>query len=256
MGKLTGRFAIVTGAGKGIGKAIVQRFLEDDVAGVALFDMDEELVKATAKELDPTGERAIPVRCNVADQADVNAAVAAVTEKFGRIDILINNAGITRDAMFHKMSSEQAHMVMDVNFFGTFNCCQAVIKGMREQCYGKIVNISSVSTFGSLGQTNYSASKCAIEGFTRTLAIESGMKNITVNNQFIAYITKSNINAAVFDFNRFNCCSCVCIVKTVYKSFCCISHFFAYTFFAIRMNRVSFSGICKGFIKNACKGSA
>ena len=181
MGKLTGRFAIVTGAGKGIGKAIVQRFLEDDVAGVALFDMDEELVKATAKELDPTSERAIAVRCNVADQADVNAAVAAVTEKFGRIDILINNAGITRDAMFHKMSSEQAHMVMDVNFFGTFNCCQAVIKGMREQCYGKIVNISSVSTFGSLGQTNYSASKCAIEGFTRTLAIESGMKNITVN---------------------------------------------------------------------------
>ena len=181
MGKLTGRFAIVTGAGKGIGKAIVQRFLEDDVAGVALFDMDEELVKATAKELDPTGERAIAVRCNVADQADVNAAVAAVTEKFGRIDILINNAGITRDAMFHKMTSEQAHMVMDVNFYGTFNCCQAVIKGMREQCYGKIVNISSVSTFGSLGQTNYSASKCAIEGFTRTLAMESARKNITVN---------------------------------------------------------------------------
>jgi len=181
MGKLTGRYAIVTGSGKGIGKAIVQRFLEDDVAGVALFDMDEELVKATAKELDPTGERAIAVRCNVANMEDVIAAVQIVTEKFGRVDILINNAGITRDAMFHKMTSEQAHMVMDVNFFGTFNCCQAVIKGMRDRCYGKIVNISSVSTFGSVGQTNYSASKAAIEGFTRTLAMESGLKNITVN---------------------------------------------------------------------------
>jgi len=180
MGKLTGRYAIVTGSGKGIGKAIVQRFLEDDVAGVALFDMDEELVKATAKELDPTGERAIAVRCNVANMEDVIAAVQIVTEKFGRVDILINNAGITRDAMFHKMTSEQAHMVMDVNFFGTFNCCQAVIKGMRDRCYGKIVNISSVSTFGSVGQTNYSASKAAIEGFTRTLAMESGLKNITV----------------------------------------------------------------------------
>ena len=181
MGKLTGRYAIVTGSGKGIGKAIVQRFLEDDVAGVALFDMDEELVKATAKELDPTGQRAIAVRCNVANMEDVTAAVQTVTEKFGRVDILINNAGITRDAMFHKMTSEQAHMVMDVNFFGTFNCCHAVIKGMRDRCYGKIVNISSVSTFGSVGQTNYSASKSAIEGFTRTLAMESGLKNITVN---------------------------------------------------------------------------
>ena len=72
-------------------------------------------------------------------------------------------------------------MVMDVNFYGTFNCCQAVIPGMRERMYGKIVNISSVSTFGSVGQTNYSASKAAIEGFTRTLAMESGLKNITVN---------------------------------------------------------------------------
>ena len=181
MGKLTGRFAIVTGAGKGIGKAIVQRFLEDDVAGVALFDMDEELVKATAKELDPTGERAIAVRCNVADQADVNAAVAAVTEKFGRIDILINNAGITRDAMFHKMTMEQLQQVMNVHFFGTFYCCQAVIPGMRDRNYGKIVNISSVSALGNVGQANYTAAKSAIEGFTRTLAMESARKNITVN---------------------------------------------------------------------------
>ena len=182
MGKLTGRYAVVTGAAKGIGRAIAERFLEDDAAGIALFDMDAELVEATAKELDPTGQKVIAIRCNVADQENVNEAMKTVTDKFGRIDILVNNAGITRDAMFHKMTDAQARMVLDVNFYGTFYCCQAVIAGMREREYGKIINISSVSAFGNVGQTNYAASKAAIDGFTRTLALESARKNITVNS--------------------------------------------------------------------------
>lgn len=182
MSNLTGRYAVVTGAGKGIGYAIAKRFLEDNVAGVALFDMDYELVSASAKELDPTGQRVMAVKCDVSDQANVNEAFTQVFERFGKVDILVNNAGITRDAMFHKMTVEQAKKVMDVHFYGTFYCCQAVIPGMREREYGKIVNISSTSAFGNIGQANYSAAKAAIDGFTRTLALESARKNITVNS--------------------------------------------------------------------------
>ena len=182
MGKLTGKIAAVTGAGKGIGRAIVERFLEDDVQGVAILEWDLALAEATAKELDPTGERVLAVRCDVSDQANVNEAFAAVFEKFGRVDILVNNAGITRDAMFHKMTVEQAQQVMNVHFYGTFFCCQAVLPGMRERAYGKIVNVSSTSAFGNIGQANYSAAKAAIDGFTRTLALESARKNITVNS--------------------------------------------------------------------------
>ena len=182
MGNLTGKYAVVTGAGKGIGRAIAQRFLDDGVAGVALFDMDMATVSATAAELDPTGNRVLAVSCDVSNQENVNAAFAQVNEKFGRVDILVNNAGITRDAMFHKMSVQQLQQVMNVHFYGTFYCCQAVIEGMRERNYGKIVNISSTSAFGNVGQANYSAAKAAIDGFTRTLALESARKNITVNS--------------------------------------------------------------------------
>ena len=182
MGNLTGRFAVVTGAGKGIGYAIAKRFLEDNVQGVALFDMDYELVSASARELDPSGERVMAVKCDVSDQENVNEAFRQVFDRFGKVDILVNNAGITRDAMFHKMTVEQAKKVMDVHFYGTFSCCQAVIPGMREREYGKIVNISSTSAFGNIGQANYSAAKAAIDGFTRTLALESARKNITVNS--------------------------------------------------------------------------
>ena len=182
MGNLTGRFAVVTGAGKGIGYAVAKRFLEDNAAGVALFDMDYELVSASAKELDPSGERVMAVKCDVSDRENVNAAFRQAFDRFGKVDILVNNAGITRDAMFHKMTVEQAKKVMDVHFYGTFYCCQAVIPGMREREYGKIVNISSTSAFGNIGQANYSAAKAAIDGFTRTLALESARKNITVNS--------------------------------------------------------------------------
>ncbi len=175
------KYAVVTGAGKGIGRVIAERFLKDGVAGIALLDYDEALVKATAAELDSSGARVLAVRCDVSKEEQVKEAFDAVYAKFGRIDILVNNAGITRDVIFHKMTPAQMHQVMDVNFFGTYNCIYQVVPAMREQGYGRIVNISSTSSYGNPGQANYSASKAAVEGMSRTLAKELGRKGITVN---------------------------------------------------------------------------
>ena len=178
MSNLNGKYAIVTGGGKGIGAAIVKKFMEAQAAGIAILEYDFELAKKTAAEI---GGNVLPIKCDVSDQDQVKAAVEQVLAAFGRIDILVNNAGIIRDAMFHKMTDDQWFQVMNVNLFGTYYCCKHVIPLMREQSYGKIVNISSISANGNVGQTNYAASKAAIEGFTKSLAKESARKNITVN---------------------------------------------------------------------------
>ena len=177
----SGKYAVVTGAGKGIGCVIAQRLLKEGVSGIALLDYDEALVKETAARLDPTGERALALHCDVSKEEQVEAAFKAIYERFGEIDMLINNAGITRDVMFHKMTSQQMHQVMDVNFFGTYHCICQVVPKMRERGYGRILNISSTSSYGNVGQANYSASKAAVEGLTRTLAKELGRKGVTIN---------------------------------------------------------------------------
>lgn len=177
----SGKYAVVTGAAKGIGAAIAKRLFTDGVAGVALLDIDYDLVNGTAKELDTTGTRAIAVQCNVSDKDSVEAAFKKVYEVFGKVDILVNNAGITRDAMAHKMTYDQWSQVIKVDLDSVFLCTSQVINPMREQGYGKIVNIASTSAFGNVGQANYSAAKAGIHGLTRTLALELGRKNITVN---------------------------------------------------------------------------
>lgn len=181
MGNLSGRYAVVTGAGKGIGAAVVERMLTDHAAGVALLDYDEALVCATAKRLDPTGQRVLAIACDVSDPERVHQAVEQVKEAFGRIDILVNNAGITRDKMFHKMDRAAWDTVLNVNLNGPFNLCYEIVPMMREQGYGRVVNMSSVSAYGNAGQANYSASKAGLIGFTKTLARECGPKNVTVN---------------------------------------------------------------------------
>lgn len=181
MKNLKGKYCIVTGAGKGIGKAIAKRFLEEEAAGVAIFEWDLELAQATAKELDPTGKKVIAFKCNVADSDMVKAAVDGTVEAFGRIDVLVNNAGITRDKIFHKMTDSDWHSVIDVNLNGVYNTCKFVVPMMRDQESGSIVNISSTSLMGNPGQANYSATKAALQGFTRTMAKELGRKNVRMN---------------------------------------------------------------------------
>ena len=177
-GRLDGKYAVVTGAGKGIGRAIVELFLEEGVAGVAILDYAIDVAEKTAEEL---GEKVFAVKCDVSSPEAVAEAFKVVNEKMPRVDILINNAGLTRDAMLHKMTLDQWDIVMNANLKGMFLCMQQVLPGMREQEYGKIVNISSVSAYGNIGQANYAASKAGILGLTATAAKELGRKKITVN---------------------------------------------------------------------------
>ncbi|HOQ10556.1 MAG TPA: 3-oxoacyl-ACP reductase FabG [Syntrophomonadaceae bacterium] len=178
--RLKDKVAIVTGAGKGIGAAIAKRFAEEG-AKVILVDRDENTVRETAAAITETGGIAAAYTADVTDRAAINKLIEDVIAKYETIDILVNNAGIVRDAMFHKMKEEDWDLVMNVNLKGAFNMVQSVIGIMREKNYGKIINVSSASRFGNVGQTNYSASKEALVGFTRSLAKEAGSKGINVN---------------------------------------------------------------------------
>lgn len=175
---LKGKIAVVTGSAKGIGAATARIFVREEIAGIAIVDYDYETACKTAEELGPA---AFPVKCDISDPEQVAAAYAAIKEHFGRIDILVNNAGVTRDAMFHKMTVEQWMKVINTNLNGTFYWCHAVINDLRNQGYGRIINISSASVRGIAGQCNYAATKAAMIGFTNTLAKESARKGITVN---------------------------------------------------------------------------
>ncbi len=182
---LSGKFAIVTGGGQGLGAAMVKRFIAEQAAGVAILDYNLEKAQAVAEEI---GGNIIAIACDVSKEEQVKAAIDQVLAAFGRIDILVNNAGIIRDAMFHKMSDDQWNQVVNVNLNGLYYCCKYVVPLMRAQCYGKIINVSSTSANGNAGQCNYSATKAAVEGFTKTLAKESARKNITVNALAPAHI--------------------------------------------------------------------
>ena len=195
MKNLKGKYCIVTGAGKGIGKAIAKRFLEEEAAGVAILEWNLELAEATAKELDPTGDKVIAIRCNVADSDNVKEAVDAVVAKFGRVDALINNAGVTRDKIFHKMTDDDWYTVLNINLNGVYNLCKFVVPIMREQASGSIVNISSTSIMGNPGQANYAATKAAMVGFTRTMAKELGRKGVRMNCISPGYIDTEMMRA-------------------------------------------------------------
>jgi len=173
MSRYAGRVAVVTGAARGIGAGTAKRFAEEGAA-VAVLDLDQDAAAATAAELG--AGKAVGVACDVADAASVDAAVARVVEELGKIDVLVNNAGVTRDNMLFKMSEDDWDTVMNVHLRGSFLMSRAAQKHMVAQKYGKILNLSSVSALGNRGQA-----KMGLQGFTRTLAIELGPFGINVN---------------------------------------------------------------------------
>ncbi|QUD87062.1 acetoacetyl-CoA reductase [Phenylobacterium montanum] len=178
------RVAMVTGGTRGIGRAIVERLKNDGFKVAAGYAGNEEAAKGCSDELG-----VMIVKGNVGDFADCKRAVAEVEAELGPIDVLVNNAGITRDAMLHKMTFEQWNEVIFVNLASIFNMSRQVIEGMRERGYGRIINVSSINgQKGQMGQTNYSAAKAGVIGFSKALAQETASKGITVNTVAPGYI--------------------------------------------------------------------
>jgi len=181
MKNLAGRYAVITGAGKGLGAAMAKCFVGEEIAGIALLDCDFELVNQTALALDASGTKAVAYMCDITNREQVREVIGGIAARFGRIDILVNNAGITKDRIFHKMTDAEWDAVINVNLTGAYNMCRCVVPMMRGQGSGSIINVSSTAAYGNPGQANYSATKAALQGFTRALAWELGRKNIRAN---------------------------------------------------------------------------
>ena len=179
--KLTGQVAIVTGGARGIGREIALALAREG-ADIALFDVNPQTLDQTAAELRAIGRRAEGFTVDVTDGKQVDDGVAKVLDKLGRIDILINNAGITKDGLLIRMDDAQWDRVLDINLKGTFLCTRAAAKHMLKQRRGRIVSIASiVGLIGNPGQANYAASKAGIIGLTKSVAKELASRGITCN---------------------------------------------------------------------------
>ncbi|MGG4169197.1 3-oxoacyl-ACP reductase FabG [Rossellomorea vietnamensis] len=180
MPQLKNQVAIVTGASRGIGREISKK-LAMDGATVYLVDIQEQALMETYYQFFEENLSVMAKTADVTKEAEVEKLFAEVEEDHGKVDIVINNAGIIRDNLLYKMSSNDWDDVMNVHLKGTFLCSKYAQKSMVKNQYGRIINLSSVSALGSRGQANYAAAKAGIQGFTKTLAIELGKYNITVN---------------------------------------------------------------------------
>jgi 3-oxoacyl-[acyl-carrier protein] reductase len=181
MGRLQNKVSIITGAAQGIGLATALKFAQEG-AIVVVCDLKQAAIDDAVAACRQAGAQAEGFLMDVTDRDQVDAVVARVRERFGRIDVLVNNAGITQDARLVKMTQAQFDRVIDVNLRGVFHCAQAVAEGMAAQGSGVILNASSVvGIYGNFGQTNYAATKFGVIGFTKTWSRELGPKGVRVN---------------------------------------------------------------------------
>ena len=175
------KVAVVTGGARGIGKEIALKLAKEG-ANICICDVNEEELEKTTKELESLGREAIGLKVDVTNFSAVEGMVQKVLDKFSKIDILINNAGITRDNLLLRMKEAEWDAVLNVNLKGTFNCTKAVSKVMIKQRSGRIVSIASIiGLIGNAGQSNYAASKGGIISFTKSVAKELASRNINVN---------------------------------------------------------------------------
>ncbi len=180
--KLENQVAIVTGGSRGIGRAVCLELARRGAHVVLCYAGNTEAAQKTVEDCQALGGKALAVQASVADEAAVQALVAQTLETFGRVDILVNSAGITRDGLAMRMSEADFDAVVDTNLKGTFLCMKAVTRPMMKQRYGRIVNLSSVVGLrGNAGQVNYAASKAGVIGMTKSLAQELAGRGITVN---------------------------------------------------------------------------
>jgi len=173
--------SIITGGARGIGKAIALRLAEEG-SNIAICDVNPDILGATSRDIESKGVSVLAEKVDVTDAEDVQKFTQKVLDKFGKINILINNAGITRDGLLVRMNDGDWDAVLSVNLKGTFNCTKAVAKAMMKSRAGKIVNIASIiGIVGNGGQANYAASKGGVIAFTKSIAKELGSRNINVN---------------------------------------------------------------------------
>ncbi len=202
--RLENKVAVITGAGSGIGKETALLFAKEG-AKVVVADVNEMAGRETVAEIDKNGEGFF-VKLDVSNREQAKQMVKTTLEKYGRIDVLINNAGIVQDAFLSKMTEEQWDKVINVNLKGVFNCSQAVVEVMMNQGNGVIINTSSiVGLNGNVGQVNYAATKAGLIGMTKTLAKELGKKGIRVNAVapgFIATPMTSNVPEKILEMMK------------------------------------------------------
>ncbi|MFO0751838.1 MAG: 3-oxoacyl-[acyl-carrier-protein] reductase [Thermodesulfovibrionales bacterium] len=192
---MKGHAALITGGGRGIGKAIAESLARRGV-NIVVVDVNLDIAQAAASDLEKLGVKSLALQADVSSSPEVAGMFEAALKEFGAVEILVNNAGITRDGLLLRMKEEDWDAVININLKGTFLCAKEAVKAMAKQRYGRIVNIASVVAFmGNPGQANYSASKAGIVGLTKTIGKEYASRGITVNAVAPGFITTAMTDA-------------------------------------------------------------